>query len=80
MIRSETKKQALKNNPEKETTELVQEALKKLKPKYQVVLRLRFIEDMTYKEIANTLEIPLNTVKIHISRAKKQLKSHIKHG
>lgn len=57
----------------KEKTKLVQTAIAQLKPKYQVVLQLRYVEDLSYSEIAETLDIPINTVKIHLKRAKEQL-------
>jgi RNA polymerase sigma-70 factor (ECF subfamily) len=57
----------------KEQSKLVQEAIAQLKPKYQVVLQLRYTEDLSYNEIAETLDIPINTVKIHLKRAKEQL-------
>jgi RNA polymerase sigma-70 factor, ECF subfamily len=64
----------------KEEAKWVQKAVVKLKPKYQVVIRLRYIEDLSYQEIAETLGIPMNTVKVHLNRAKKQLKQHLSYG
>lgn len=48
--------------------------LAKLNPKYQEVLRLRFLLDMDYQNIASLLKIPLGTVKSRIHTGLKMLK------
>lgn len=52
--------------------------IKKLKPHYQEVLNLRYFNEMSYAEIANNLEEPVNNVKVKLLRAKKLLASIIK--
>lgn len=47
--------------------------VKLLKPHYQEVIQMRYFQDMTYNEISETLQEPLNTVKVKIMRAKKLL-------
>ena len=47
--------------------------IEKLKDDYRVVAKMNLIENFGYKEIADTLEIPLNTVKTKIRRAKAML-------
>lgn len=47
--------------------------IKKLKHKYQVVINLRYFQDMTYVEIANYLNEPINNIKVKLLRAKKLL-------
>jgi len=37
------------------------------------VIELRHYQDMSYQEIANTLEIPLDHVKSYLFRARKKL-------
>ncbi|MDR0227719.1 MAG: sigma-70 family RNA polymerase sigma factor [Flavobacteriaceae bacterium] len=44
-----------------------------LKPHYQEVIEMRFFQDMSYNEIAEALNEPLNNVKVKIMRAKKLL-------
>lgn len=44
-----------------------------LKPHYQEVIELRFFQELSYNEIAEQLNEPLNNVKIKIMRAKKLL-------
>jgi RNA polymerase sigma-70 factor (ECF subfamily) len=48
-----------------------------LKPKYQEIARLRFVEEYSYNEIAEMLNIPENTVKQQILRAKEMLKTQL---
>lgn len=67
------RKRALEN----EKVKAVESAVGRLDDKYQVVIRLRYIEDLAYNEIAEVLNIPINTVKIHLNRAKKQLKTYL---
>ena len=47
--------------------------IEKLKDDYRVVAKMNLIDNFGYKEIADVLEIPLNTVKTKIRRAKAQL-------
>lgn len=47
--------------------------VKKLKPHYQEVINLRYFQEMSYKEISETLQEPMNNVKVKLLRAKKLL-------
>ncbi|RTY93393.1 RNA polymerase sigma factor [Flavobacterium sp. GT3R68] len=47
--------------------------IKELKPHYQEVIQMRYFQEMSYQEIANQLNEPLNNVKIKLLRAKKLL-------
>ncbi|HEX9979398.1 MAG TPA: sigma-70 family RNA polymerase sigma factor [Flavobacterium sp.] len=47
--------------------------IKQLKPHYQEVIQLRYFQELSYQEIADILEEPLNNVKIKLLRAKKLL-------
>ena len=47
--------------------------IKKLKPHYQEVINLRYFQEMSYKEISECLQEPMNNVKVKILRAKKLL-------
>ena len=47
--------------------------IKKLKPHYQEVINLRYFQELSYKEISNELEEPINNVKVKLLRAKKLL-------
>ena len=47
--------------------------IEKLKDDYRIVAKMNLIDNFGYKEIADALELPLNTVKTKIRRAKAQL-------
>ena len=47
--------------------------IEKLKDDYKVVAKMNLIDNFGYKEIADALDIPINTVKTKIRRAKAQL-------
>lgn len=47
--------------------------IKELKPHYQEVINLRYFHEMSYNEISEVLEEPLNNVKVRLLRAKKLL-------
>jgi RNA polymerase sigma-70 factor (ECF subfamily) len=48
-------------------------AIKTLDPKYRKAAELRFIHEYAYEEIAKELNIPLNTVRTRLNRARKKL-------
>ena len=47
--------------------------IEKLKDDYRIVAKMNLIDNFGYKEIADALDMPLNTVKTKIRRAKAQL-------
>ena len=47
--------------------------IEKLKDDYKMVAKMNLIDNFGYKEIADALDMPLNTVKTKIRRAKAQL-------
>ncbi|GAA4240737.1 MULTISPECIES: sigma-70 family RNA polymerase sigma factor [Winogradskyella] len=47
--------------------------IKKLKPHYQEVINLRYFQELSYKEISEELNDPINNVKVKLLRAKKLL-------
>lgn len=51
----------------------IEEAIVKLPDHHRAVVVLRYIQDLSYKEIAESLDLPLNTVKSYLFRARKQL-------
>ncbi|MBP9792908.1 MAG: sigma-70 family RNA polymerase sigma factor [Flavobacterium sp.] len=54
--------------------------IKQLKPGYQEVIQMRYFQEMSYQEIAEDLNEPLNNVKIKLLRAKKLLAEIISKG
>jgi RNA polymerase sigma-70 factor (ECF subfamily) len=59
---------------EQATREIVQQALETLPVHFREILLLCDVEDMSYKEIAETLSIPAGTVMSRLSRARKALR------
>lgn len=64
------------NDPEEkmvgaQKVRVMRDALKKLTPKYRLMIELRYFEDLSYQQIAEELEIPLGTVKAQLFRAKE---------
>ena len=51
--------------------ENLNKVIENLPQKYKIVIKLYYFEDRSYSEIAKILNIPLNTVKIQLLRAKK---------
>jgi RNA polymerase sigma-70 factor, ECF subfamily len=52
-------------------------AIVELPERYRVVVTLYYLEDVSYPEIAEILDLPLGTVKTHLHRAKKLLRDHL---
>ena len=52
--------------------------IKELKPAYQEVIQMRYFQEMSYQEMADQLEEPLNNIKIKLLRGKKLLAEIIK--
>jgi RNA polymerase sigma-70 factor (ECF subfamily) len=57
----------------REVRDQVRRALGQLEEHYRLVLTLYYFEDLKYTDIAEILDIPLNTVKSHIRRGKERL-------
>lgn len=74
---------ASKSNVENEILDmelgrLIRENMECLKPKYRMVMTLRYYEGLSYEEIAVLMKEPLGTVKTNIYRAKNILKEKLK--
>jgi RNA polymerase sigma-70 factor, ECF subfamily len=57
----------------KQIDDALQESLGMLSPKLRAIIILKEIEDLSYEEIADALEISLGTVKSRIARAREKL-------
>ncbi|MBI5652513.1 MAG: sigma-70 family RNA polymerase sigma factor [Chloroflexi bacterium] len=62
---------------ETELRERVRAKFENLPAHYQVVITLRYVEDLSYEEIARALDLPLNTVRTHLRRAKAHLRAQL---
>jgi RNA polymerase sigma-70 factor (ECF subfamily) len=56
---------------------LVVEALRALRPEEASVVLLRVLEDMAYRDIADSLGIPIGTVRSRLSRARVNLRNFL---
>jgi RNA polymerase sigma factor (sigma-70 family) len=61
----------------RERSEQIRTALAVLPPHYRLVIELRHYQELSYDEIAATLQIPLSDVKSHLFRARKLLAERI---
>jgi RNA polymerase sigma-70 factor (ECF subfamily) len=62
-----------------ERAALLRAALASLPAHYRMVIELRHYQELSYEEIARTLQIPLSDVKSHLFRARKLLAEKLKH-
>ncbi len=60
-----------------ERDESIRECFAELPPEYQAVLALRVMQDLSYDEIARTLNVPIGTVMSRLSRARVELKKRM---
>ncbi len=60
-----------------DTVGQIQKMMQDLPEKQRLVMHLRDIEEMTYEEIAETLEISLEQVKICLHRARKSMREKL---
>ncbi|MCC2631283.1 MAG: polymerase sigma factor SigW, polymerase sigma-70 factor, subfamily [Candidatus Paceibacter sp.] len=58
---------------QKEMQKMLEKGLDKLQPQYREILILFYLEELSYKEIADILRIPVGTVGIRLKRAKEKL-------
>lgn len=71
------KEQADTNALYEDDKNLLNESLSQLSPKLREVVVLHYFEDLSYKEIADVLQIPTTTVGVRITRAKNKLQQLI---
>ena len=62
-----------------ETRNYLYKAIDNLEENYRLLLTLRYQNELSYEEIASTLNLPLGTVKTGIFRAKAQLRTALAH-
>ena len=63
---------------QKEQQELLLQCIAQLKPNYRTNIVLREIQERSYEEIAEILNMPLGTVKSHLSRARTALREAVR--
>lgn len=55
----------------------IEQAIARLRPEYRACIMLRHVQGFSYEEIAETLELPLGTVKTYIHRARNELREYL---
>ena len=63
----------------KMTATKIKDLIKELPDHLKSVFVLYEIEGLKYREISKTLDLPINTVKVQLLRARKQLQEKLKH-
>lgn len=71
---AETDREIIRSQRQK----IIRRAIKNLPEKYRIVIQLRHIEEFSYQEISEQLDLPLGTVKAHIFRAREMLYKALK--
>jgi RNA polymerase sigma-70 factor (ECF subfamily) len=62
----------------REMRDALESALATVDEPYRSIVVMREIQDMTYNEIVDTLELPLNTVKVYLHRGRKMLREALR--
>jgi RNA polymerase sigma-70 factor (ECF subfamily) len=62
----------------KQKIKLMREIVEKLKPRYRILIEMRYFQELSYEEIAEELKLPLGTVKAQLFRAREFLYNILK--
>lgn len=73
-------RQSHKTVENNELNSTIQKAINELKPQYRSIANLLFNEEKQYNEIAEILNIPINSVKVYINRIKTELQSKLSYN
>ncbi len=57
----------------------IRRAMSVLSYRYRTVIQLYYFRDLSYREIAKKLKLPINTVRTHLLRGKKELRTLLKY-
>lgn len=60
-----------------ERLEMLNDELQKLPEKFRTVMTLFYVQEQRYEEIAAILDLPMNTVKTHLFRARTLLRKRV---
>ena len=56
--------------------DIVQQLLSRLSKSERTIVTLHYLQEMTYEEIGCLLDVPANTIKSHLYRARQRLKQY----
>ena len=62
----------------KEFAEALREKLRELPQVYQIVIRMHYFDGYPYRRISRILEVPVNTLKSYVFRAKRILERKLR--
>ncbi|WP_054709002.1 RNA polymerase sigma factor SigW [Bacillus sp. JCM 19041] len=62
-----------------ELQEWIQSEINELPPKYRTAIILKYIEDLSLKEISEIMDMPVATVKTRIHRGREALRKRMRH-
>lgn len=70
-------------NPEQQAIQdqkhtVMHDIVGKLKPRYKILIQLRYFDELSYEEISQELDMPLGTVKAQLFRAREVLQEILK--
>ena len=60
-------------------SKIIREAVDQLSEKFKIVITLRDIQQLSYEDISEIIDVPIGTVKSRINRARLQLQVELKH-
>jgi RNA polymerase sigma factor (sigma-70 family) len=61
----------------KDRTEIIKKEIEKLPEKYKIILTLYHIDELSYKDIGDVVDMPEGTVKSYLFRARKMLRDSL---
>jgi len=62
----------------RETRDALESALAAVEEPYRSIVVMREIQDMTYAQIVDVVEMPLNTVKVYLHRGRRMLRDALR--
>lgn len=60
-----------------ETQQQIRQAIEKMPEKYRTVIILRYLQDLSLKEISDILDMPVTTVKTRVHRGREYLRKRL---
>ena len=60
-------------------SKIIRDAVDQLSEKFKIVITLRDIQQLSYEDISEIIDVPIGTVKSRINRARLQLQVELKH-
>ena len=61
----------------KENLEIVQQEIEHLRLKHQIILKGKYLDNLTYQDLADKLQIPISKVKSDLNKARQKLKLRV---